>query len=88
MNPLGLGFEEPQPMNPRGSGFEKGPDTPSSENLCIRGCPISIQGQTALKFRLQPDSLQRINSIAIIAAAEITAPIEFLIDGMDPAPVF
>jgi hypothetical protein len=35
------------------------------------------QGSTVLKFRLQPDSLQRINSIAIRAAAQITVPMEF-----------
>jgi hypothetical protein len=51
--------------------------TPSSEENRYQRLSDLDSGPTVLKFRLQPHSIQRINSIAIFAAAEITAPTGF-----------
>src|ERR1700694_3084830 len=51
----------------------------SSEETRYQRLSELDSGPTVLKFRLQPHSLQRINSMAILAAAEITAPMGFLV---------
>ena len=52
------------------------PVRPSADDLCIGGLLVLDQGLT---FGLQRDSLHRISSIAILAAAQIPVQMEFLV---------
>lgn len=53
------------------------PVTLSFEDLCSKGCSILIQSRPLLS-QITAHSLQRTNSIAILAVAEIGAPMKFL----------
>jgi len=53
--------------------------TPSADDLCIGGPWFSIRRPTVLTFILQRHSLHAINSIAILAAAQIPVQMEFLV---------